>query len=440
MHGCDPSRLLRRLVVVYVPGMLVRSSSVLVLMACGVTACRTPSAAAPTASGPFGSAAELESALAKVERGADPDPVWARIAAHGTIPVAFGPVAYFFYRGPGSTVEWRGDHNEWHGWDREGTRVGDSDLWRFTTQLLPGSRLDYKLVVDGQWILDPHNPHQQVGGFGPNSEARMSGWQASPYVTLGSSTPRGSFTADIAFQSERLGYVVNYRVHTPANLPAKARDLPTLYVTDGSDYYRDDMGAMVIVLDRLYEERLIPPMVVVFIDPWSTGRTENRREQELVPSSPTMCAFCDFMVEELIPTIEASYPVSPDPETRGVLGTSYGGLHATYMGLAYGAHFGRLGIQSPAYHPRHVRHVWEGVMKVDSFPSKVFLEVGLYESRYVYDSTRLVNHLEEIGVDIAFETAPEGHSWGHWRAYLDEALIHLYGASPQGPGPEPSDF
>ena len=384
----------------------------------------------PAATAPISDRADLEAELKRAAAG-DIERVWARILAAKRMPLVFGQTAMFFYRGPGERVEFRGEFTEWWpSWDVAAERIGTTDIWRKTVQLLPASRLDYKLVVDGKWSLDPNNPFQQIGGYGPNSEARMPGWSPSPYVERRPSTPRGTFTENLSIASEKLGYSINYRVYTPPGLDTEAKDLPTLFVTDGSDYYRDEMGAMVIILDRLYEERLIRPIVVVFIDPWNDERSKNRREQELVPKSMTDCAYCDFIVERLIPEVARRFPTTSNPADRGILGTSWGGVHATYMGLRYAQHFGLIGMQSPAYHADPARFVWRALMEAKSFPSKAFLNFGMYERAYIHRCTLAGKHLQEIGVDLAYHPAPEGHSFGHWRAYLDEALIHFFGNAP----------
>lgn len=398
-------------------------------------ACQTPTSAplsAEATTGPFVRRSDLEAALERARATNEVDALWQRIRAAGTMPIAFDDTAYFFYRGPGEDVRWLGDHTDWQrGWNGRGVRVGETDLWRYTASLMPASRLDYKIVVDGDWRLDPNNPHTMVGGFGPNSEARMPGWRASPFVTRGPSTPRGRFTDDLALDSRHLGYAVRFRVYLPPGLPDDAKELPTLFVTDGSDYWRDEMGAMVIVLDRLYEEKKIAPIAVVFVDPWNDDRSKNRRRDELIPKSPTECPYCDFIVDELIPTVGRTYPTTTDPKKRGILGTSLGGLHATHMGLTYGDAFDLIGIQSAAYQVPEALHVHERLMAAEQFPSKVFLNVGLYEVRFVWHSDRAAEKLKALGVDLVYVQAPEGHSWGHWRAFLDEALIHFFGVKAE---------
>jgi enterochelin esterase family protein len=273
-------------------------------------------------------------------------------------------------------------------------------------------------------MLDPLNPHRQLGGFGPNSEARMPDWQPSEWVTRKAGTPQGRFSEDIPFASKKLGYSVNVRVYTPAALDKDAGPLPTLYVTDGSDYYHDEMGSLVIVLDNLLAAGRIRPLIAVFIDPWDRAAQANRREQELVPRPGGLCAFCDFIVEELVPHIDSRYPTRTTADGRAILGTSLGGLHATYMGLAHPDVFGAIAVQSPAYRP--AQFVLDRVLAAEGWKPRVFLDMGLYEKRLLGDSRRLARKLEELGVDHRYLEPPEGHSWGHWRATLDDALLFLF--------------
>jgi len=343
------------------------------------------------------------------------------------MPLVFGNTAVFLFRGEAEKVEWRGDFSDWgESWLGHGERLGDTDIWRKTVQLLPGSRLDYKIVLDGKtWLLDPLNPHRQIGGYGANSEARMPDWVPSEWVTRRPDTRRGTFTGDISIASERLGYTVNYRVYTPPGLDASATDLPTLYVTDGSDYWRDEMGSMVVILDNLYTAGRISPAVVVFIDPWDREANLNRRDKELIPAAGGECPFCDFVVKELIPTIDRKYPTNRSASGRAVLGTSLGGLHSTFMGLAHGDLFGAVLIQSPSFWP--ARWVIDQLATTDSYPAKVFLDIGLYERWYLKDAKKVAKRLRELGVELKYLELPDGHSWGHWRAVLDDALIFLYG-------------
>jgi enterochelin esterase family protein len=253
----------------------------------------------------------------------------------------------------------------------------------------------------------------------------MPRWREPEHVIRKSGVPRGTLTDDIPFASRKLGYSVNYRVYTP---PGSAKNLPVLYVTDGSDYWRDEMGGLVITLDNLLAERRIVPLLVVFIDPWDRKADVNRRESELVPTADRTCAFCDFIAEELVPAIDGSYPTRAARDSRAILGTSLGGLHATYMSTRYASLFGLAAIQSPSF--RRAQWVMDDVKKGAPVPLKAFLSAGTFEPPQIEAAHDLRDRLTRAGADVKYVEVHEGHSWGHWRALLDDVLLYFFGAPP----------
>ena len=193
---------------------------------------------------PFEGLAELDAAMAGLERGGAVEPFWARVKAAGAMPLVFGDTAVFLHRSPAAHVEWRGDFTDWESSPAAtGRRLGKTDVWTFRRTFLPGARVDYKIVEDGKtWLVDPLNPRKQGGGFGPNSEVRMPGWTEPSHVVHRPGVAAGTFGPPETFESKRLGYGVNVRVYVPAQPAGAARRLPILYVTDGSDYWSEEMG------------------------------------------------------------------------------------------------------------------------------------------------------------------------------------------------------
>lgn len=377
---------------------------------------------------PFTSLHELHAAIETAANTGASDVFWDRILAHKELPIIFSEKAFLFWRGSAKTVEWRGDFSSWEATpDTQGKRLGITDIWYYERSLPRDARLDYKIVVDGdQWTLDPLNPNKQIGGFGPNSELRMPDWKVPATGIRRDGIARGHLSKDIPFKSAKLGYTVNYRVYTPANFDsASMKDLPVIYVTDGSDYYTDEMGSLVITLDNLIADQSINPILVVFIDPWDRKNNVNRREGEFIPASDRSCSFCEFIVGELIPTIETAYPASKSREGRAILGTSYGGLHATFMFTQYGSLFGMVGIQSPAFH----RAPWilSEIDNASPLPSKAFINIGTFEGEAAVRNARSLSESLRNKVLVKYMELHEGHSWGQWRAVLDDMLIFFYG-------------
>ena len=376
---------------------------------------------------PFASLAELDLAIAEVGQGAGPEVFWARVTASTPFPLVFDRTAVFFWRGAATSVEWRGDLVGWEASPAaRGARIGATDIWTWRHEVLPASRADYRIVLDGgTWLLDPANPHRQVGGYGPNSEIRMPGWQEPGNAKRRTGVPPGALGEDTPVASATLGYAVTVRVYLPAGFdPAAATRLPAIYVTDGSDYWSDDMGAAVITLDNLIADRSIPPLLAVFVDPWDRKANVNRRARELVPGAGGTCPFCDFLAAELVPLIDARYPTLAHARHRAILGTSLGGLHATYMVLRYPATFALAAIQSPAL--PGAAWVLDELEKSAVRPARVVIDVGLYEQWCLPGARRLRELLERRGTGVLYLEVPDGHSWGHWRATVGDALAFLF--------------
>ncbi|MFN8373768.1 MAG: alpha/beta hydrolase-fold protein [Anaerolineae bacterium] len=377
---------------------------------------------------PFSSLEEFQSALDTVLNAAEADRVeqldalWNRLLANQQVPMAFDDgTVVFLYRGEAETVEWRGDFNFWNEAPESfGEQQGDTDLWLMTDGFPPDARLDYKIVLDGSvWLLDPYNPFQQMGGFGPNSELRMPEYEPSPYVDYRDDIEHGTLTGLQTIASTNMGYAINYRVYRPSNY-SELHDLPVIYATDGQEYADDAMGSMVIVLDNMIADGLIEPVMAVFIDPRDPNdRSVNRRESELI-TNPQYAA---FIASELVPLIDVVYDTNPTPEARVMLGTSLGGLNAAYVGLHYSDVFGMLAINSPAFWV--APSIFQEYEDSERLPLNIFMTTGCPWD-ICEDARRMREIMELQGYPLRFIQVHEGHSWGNWRALLDDMLLYFF--------------
>ena len=91
---------------------------------------------------------------------------WQVLAGANHVPVVFGDEVVFAYRGDADTVEWRGSFNGWSAPGLAGSRVGRTDLWIAHVQLPAASRVEYKIILDGEdWLVDPANPATAYSGL-----------------------------------------------------------------------------------------------------------------------------------------------------------------------------------------------------------------------------------------------------------------------------------
>ncbi len=226
----------------------------------------------------------------------------------------------------------------------------------------------------------------------------------------------GILTPDIRISSQTLGYDLQYRVYEPES---ERGELPVLYVTDGPGYIRH--GRMPRVLDRLIGEGLIEPVVVVFVDARDPdNHRRNRRNSQFLCNRD----YLTFYEEELIPAVEAAYPVARTRDGRGILGLSFGGTNAACFGIMGVETFSRIGMHSPANHP--VKGLLPAYEKLPLLPLRIFFSTGTLNDNTA-DNRRFRDVLRNKGYEMHYLEVREGHDWDNWRPLVDDALLYLFG-------------
>lgn len=348
---------------------------------------------------------------------------WDSLKLNKQIPFVFNDSVAFLYRGTATSVKWAGDFNRWNPnyGNFTGVKVGKSDVWIVVKTFPLDARLDYKIVKDGSWILDPANTYRQYSGFGPNSELRMPQWVFPEETILIEGANRGTLSDNFLIESipQNLGYSLNYKVYTPFGYD-ELQDLPAVYVTDGHEYADDKLGAMLIVMDNLIHQGKIKPIIAVFIDPREPGNTSNnRRMTEYIEN----IKFANFLADELVTTIDAYYKTSSSPDNRAILGTSLGGWNSAFMGLNRSETFQRIGIHSPAFG----EDIIKAYSNTEKLPLKIFMSTGvIFDTQVRAKEMKIV--LESKQYPLHYIEVNEGHSWGNWRALIDEPLTYFFAA------------
>jgi enterochelin esterase family protein len=338
------------------------------------------------------------------------------------IPFTNKDSCLFVYVGEATSVQWNGDFNAWSGdpsFNNTGELIGEN-IWILKSSFPSDARMDYKVVVDGNWILDPLNPHQQwtgMGGGAPNSELRMPQWSPDPFTIEKEDVDTGEIK-EYELQSEKLNRRVSYSIYYPRDY-LESQSYPVLYFTDGHEYLDNRIGATQTVLNNLIHEAKIPPVVAVFFDPRDPGNNlENLRMKEYALNKD----FLNFFISELIPEVEDSLGINIKVQARVIIGTSLGGLNATYFGVSLPDYFPLLGIQSPAF--QYKPEIFELVENYGGEPLKIYMSSGTINDTEVV-SKRMGEIMNNKGFELKLQMVNEGHSWGNWKALLDDMLIFL---------------
>jgi enterochelin esterase family protein len=248
----------------------------------------------------------------------------------------------------------------------------------------------------------------------------MPKWKESEWAIKNNNIKTGTTEQNIRIHSKSLEYDLLYHIYLPHNYE-NLKELPVIYVTDGHEYMADDKGSMVVVLNNLIAKNKIQPVIAIFIDPRDPDSLHiNRRESNFLMNEN----FLNFVCEELVPYIDSHYKTNKSAYARAILGTSYGGVCATYFSVSRPDVFKLVAIQSPAYW--NMTNLLQKVIETEDTSVKYFMSTGTINDGE--SITRMVHeHLLQKKYNILYKESSEGHSWGNWKALLDDMLIYFFG-------------
>ncbi len=321
---------------------------------------------------------------------------------------------YFLYYGDATIVAVAGDFSGWSPASRSFSRLRDTNLWYRKETFESDARLDYKLVINGSnWILDPQNPNRIGGGFGANSELAMPEYLQPTEIHAYDDVAKGT-TSKIQLASSHTGKTYDVHVYLPSGYDA-SNSYPTAYFQDGTDYLNLAYAANVI--DNLIDAGSVRKLIGVFVVP---------NDRNIEYAFDDRFEYTSFFVNELVPYIDANYATIAEPKERAVIGDSYGGNISAIIAFKNPEVFGNCGIHSGAFQPNNFDTnsiVMDNVKK----DIKVASIWGTYEgSSLPPNMRRIKDYLLEQGYETYWKELHEGHSWGLWRATLDDMLIYFF--------------
>jgi enterochelin esterase family protein len=290
----------------------------------------------------------------------------------------------------------------------------------YTRSFEPNARLDYKFVLNGStWILDPLNPRTCAGGFGPNSELAMPAYIQPWEIGYNASIPHGALQ-NLSKYSAYLQQTYQIKVYLPPGYnPSGAKRYPTAYFHDGSEYI--SLGYANNIFDNLLDSQKIVPLIGVFVTP-------NNRNNEYAGSLRE--AYRKFFALEVVPMIDSLYLTVRSPESRLIVGTSYGANISALISYYHSNIFGKVGLHSAAFAPNNYEAL-NLFMQSPKLPLELDAVWGTYEEVYQY-MRPFRDSMYAKGYRFDWLELPEGHSWGLWRATLDRFLLFFFPALSTG--------
>jgi enterochelin esterase family protein len=335
------------------------------------------------------------------------------------------------------------------------TRLADSNVW-YTSYTLPKTaQIRYELISPKGWhaapdrvtyftmdgteyetFHDPLNPDLLDWNNSVTSHAQGPDAKTSSFLKLQNNVPKGHVES-LDVESRILGNKRTLKIYLPPGY-SSSREYGWLLAYDGNQY--TTAVPTPTILDNMIASKALPPIVAVFLE-------SPDRDVEFPPNDD----FQRFIGTELMAQLRAHYRLSRDASHNAVLGSSYGGLAATYTALSHPDLFGNVISQSGSYG-------WSPPPAGDSAPQsagpprgtnpdsgwlikraaemprlkiRFYLDAGLWEGGMLSSNRLLRSVLTGKGYDVTYVEAPGTHSSYYWMLRLPDGLQSTLGQNPR---------
>lgn len=205
-------------------------------------------------------------------------------------------------------------------------------------------------------------------------------------------------------------------IYTPPGY-SENEQYPVLYLLHGiggTETEWLDNGQPQIILDNLYAENKLEPMIVVM----PNGRAmKDDSPGENIFAPDKVQAFANFeedLLNDLIPYIEDKYPVMKNREHRALAGLSMGGGQSLNFGLNNMDTFAWVGGFSSAPNTKTPEELLPNPEEANQKLKLLWISCG-DEDRLMNISKRTHDYLEEHGVHHIFYVEPGGHDFNVWK-------------------------
>ena len=220
----------------------------------------------------------------------------------------------------------------------------------------------------------------------------------------------------IKYSSKTVGATRKTLIYTPPGY-SKKQKYPVLYLLHGiggdeKEWLKN--GHPEIILDNLYAEKRIEPMIVVL--PNGRAMRDDRAIGNIFDSVKVQ-AFATFekdLLTDLIPFIEKNYPVYKDRDHRALAGLSMGGGQSLNFGLANLEKFGWIGGFSSAPNTKTPEVLVPDPQRVKEQLKLLWLSCGV-DDNLISFSQRTHDYLEAHEVPHVFYVEPGAHDFKVWK-------------------------
>jgi len=301
----------------------------------------------------------------------------------------------------------------------------DRGVWSVTLGPFEPSIYIYSFNVDGVAIPDPINPRIKLRARTSASMVEVK--DDSPAFWEARDVPHGKVEINWEKSKAIEGETRAIWIYTPPDYAATTRRYPVLYLLHGSNDTAAGWtmaGNGNFVLDNLLADKKALPMIVVM--PFGHATPFGMPVPQGGMTNDAL--FEDYMLKDVIPTVEARYRVAPGRQNRAIAGLSMGGGQSLRIGLGHLDLFSAVATFSGAV-PGDFETRFADLLK-DSKGTNERLKtlwIGCGQQDSLFGRSKgLSELLTKYQVKHIFHPTDGVHNYTVWRKYLAEYAPLLF--------------
>jgi enterochelin esterase family protein len=291
-----------------------------------------------------------------------------------------------------------------------------SGVWSVTVKDIKPDIYPYSFNVDNVELADPNNTYVFANERFKRSILDVPG--KTPLVHSLQNVPHGKISYRY-YNSATLGTIRQLLVYTPPGFnPNGKTKYPVLYLIHGGSDTEETwtkVGNANFIADNLIAQGKAVPMIIVM--PYGNVRPK------------PMPDFTKDVINDIIPFIEANYPVYNDSKNRAVAGFSVGGGQTLNIGLTNTDKFAYICSYAPftatEEFQKNFTNYSPDANKINQQVKLFTISVGTED--FLYESVKNnITMFEEKKIKVKSYIVPGGHTWMNCKLFLATTLQEIF--------------
>ena len=291
-----------------------------------------------------------------------------------------------------------------------------SGIWSVTVPPVKPDIYPYSFMVDSVSLADPSNTYIFANERFKRSIVDVPGDQ--PLVHSLQNVPHGKVSYRY-YKSATLDTTRQLLVYTPPGFdPTGKTKYPVLYLIHGGSDTEETwvkVGRANLIADNLMAQGKAKPMLIVM--PYGNVRPA------------PMPDFTKDMVNDIVPFVEANYPVIKESKGRAVAGFSVGGGQTLNIGLTHPETFAYVCSYAPYTATEEFKkNFTDWSPNADQMNKQLKLfTVSVGTDDFLYEPVKQnIAMFNEKKINVKPLIVPGGHNWMNCKLYLANTLPQLF--------------